>query len=120
MIAGRDHYYTAHGQLPGIREIDSSANAAAVAAERRGRPRARGRTHDGDDASSIAHVATAKPGPYMKQLCRHFGHRNEVTFDDERGEIRAVERRRARSTRAPPAQLRADRHRGRRRRASSA
>ena len=32
MIAGREHYYTAHGQLPGIREIDSSANAAAVAA----------------------------------------------------------------------------------------
>jgi hypothetical protein len=24
----------------------------------------------------------------MKQLCRHFGHRNEVSFDDERGEIR--------------------------------
>lgn len=37
--------------------------------------------------SAIAHVATAKPGPYMKQLCRHFGHKNEVTFDDERGEI---------------------------------
>ena len=32
MIAGRSHYYTAHGQLPGIREIDSSANAADVAA----------------------------------------------------------------------------------------
>ena len=26
MIAGRNHYYTAHGLLPGIREIDSSAN----------------------------------------------------------------------------------------------
>jgi Xaa-Pro aminopeptidase len=26
MIAGRSHYYTAHGQLPGIRENDSSAN----------------------------------------------------------------------------------------------
>jgi len=38
--------------------------------------------------SSTAHVATAKPAPYMKQLCRHFGHRNEVSFDDERGEIR--------------------------------
>ncbi len=37
--------------------------------------------------SATAHVATAKPGPYMKQLCRHFGHRNEVSFDDERGEI---------------------------------
>ncbi|MGH2851782.1 MAG: M24 family metallopeptidase [Solirubrobacteraceae bacterium] len=26
MVAGRDHYYTVHGQLPGIREIDSSQN----------------------------------------------------------------------------------------------
>jgi Xaa-Pro aminopeptidase len=26
MIAGREHYYTAHGLLPGIREIESSAN----------------------------------------------------------------------------------------------
>ena len=26
MIAGRDHYYTAHGQLAGIREIESSRN----------------------------------------------------------------------------------------------
>jgi uncharacterized protein len=37
--------------------------------------------------SANARVATTKPGPYMKQLCRHFGHKNEVTFDDERGEI---------------------------------
>ena len=37
--------------------------------------------------SATAHVATAKPAPYMKQLCRHFGHKNQVTFDDERGEI---------------------------------
>ncbi len=37
--------------------------------------------------SATAHVATAKPAPYMKQLCRHFGHKNEVTFDDEHGEI---------------------------------
>jgi hypothetical protein len=38
--------------------------------------------------SSVARVATSKPSPYLKQLCRHFGHRNEVTFDDEHGEIR--------------------------------
>jgi hypothetical protein len=38
--------------------------------------------------SAIAHVATTKPSPYLKQLCRHFGHRNEVTFEDEHGEIR--------------------------------
>ena len=37
--------------------------------------------------TSTAHVATAKPGPYLKQLCRHFGHRNEVAFDDSSGEI---------------------------------
>ena len=37
--------------------------------------------------TSTAQVATAKPMPYMKQLCKHFGHNNEVAFDDERGEI---------------------------------
>ena len=37
--------------------------------------------------TSTAHVATAKPGPYLKQLCRHFGHRNEVEFDDSSGRI---------------------------------
>jgi len=35
MIAGREHYYTAHGQLPGIREIDSSANAVEASANGR-------------------------------------------------------------------------------------
>jgi Xaa-Pro aminopeptidase len=40
MIAGRDHYYTAHGQLPGVREIDSSANTVEVAASN-GSPAAR-------------------------------------------------------------------------------
>ena len=38
--------------------------------------------------TSSAHVATSKPSPYLKQLCRHFGHRNEVTFDERSGEIR--------------------------------
>ena len=37
--------------------------------------------------SSVAHVSTSKPSPYLKQLCRHFGHRNEVTFEDAHGEI---------------------------------
>ena len=32
-------------------------------------------------------MATAKPVAYMKQLCRHFGHKNKVWFDDERGRI---------------------------------
>jgi uncharacterized protein len=37
---------------------------------------------------NVARVATAKPMPYMKQLCKHFGHKNEVRFDDSTGEIR--------------------------------
>jgi uncharacterized protein len=37
--------------------------------------------------SSEAHVATGKPAAYMKQLCRHFGHRSDVSFDDHRGQI---------------------------------
>ncbi|HTX30999.1 MAG TPA: DUF2218 domain-containing protein [Solirubrobacteraceae bacterium] len=32
-------------------------------------------------------VATGKPSPYLKQLCRHFGHRLEVSFDDDAGRI---------------------------------
>jgi len=26
MVAGREHYYTAHGQLPGVRETQSNLN----------------------------------------------------------------------------------------------
>jgi hypothetical protein len=37
--------------------------------------------------SSEATVATTRPAPYMKQLCKHFGHKVEATFDDERGAI---------------------------------
>jgi hypothetical protein len=37
--------------------------------------------------ASHASVATEKPAPYMKQLCRHFGHKVDVSFDDERGSI---------------------------------
>ena len=37
--------------------------------------------------TSQARIATAKPAPYMKQLCRHFGHKCDVSFDDERGRI---------------------------------
>jgi uncharacterized protein len=36
---------------------------------------------------SHASVATEKPTPYMKQLCKHFGPTVEVAFDDERGTI---------------------------------
>ena len=34
---------------------------------------------------SRAIVATAKPTPYLKQLAKHFGHKLDVTYDDERG-----------------------------------
>jgi hypothetical protein len=37
--------------------------------------------------ASTAAVATEKPAPYMKQLCRHFGHKVDASFDDERGSI---------------------------------
>ena len=37
--------------------------------------------------TATATVATDRPAPYMKQLCRHFGHKTEVSFDDERGRI---------------------------------
>ena len=36
---------------------------------------------------STASVATEKPTPYMKQLCKHFGHKVDVKFDEERGTI---------------------------------
>jgi hypothetical protein len=34
---------------------------------------------------SRAVVATAKPTPYLKQLAKHFGHKLDVSYDDERG-----------------------------------
>jgi hypothetical protein len=37
--------------------------------------------------SSTAVVATEKPVPYMKQLCKHFGHKIEARFTEEDGEI---------------------------------
>jgi uncharacterized protein len=36
---------------------------------------------------SESRVATEKPAPYMKQLCKHFGHKVDVTFDDAAGSI---------------------------------
>jgi uncharacterized protein len=36
---------------------------------------------------SRASVATARPSPYLKQLSRHFGHKVDVVFDDERSTI---------------------------------
>lgn len=37
--------------------------------------------------TSTARVTTDRPAPYLKQLCKHFGHKTEVEFDDERGRI---------------------------------
>lgn len=36
---------------------------------------------------SEAAVSTEKAGSYMKQLCRHWGHRFPVEFDDAHGRI---------------------------------
>jgi hypothetical protein len=33
-------------------------------------------------------VATDRPAPYMRQLCRHFGHKNEARFEDASAWIR--------------------------------
>ncbi|HEY7630504.1 MAG TPA: DUF2218 domain-containing protein [Thermoleophilaceae bacterium] len=41
-----------------------------------------------DSLSSTADVDAAKPVAYMRQLCKHFGHKNEASFGDTRGEIR--------------------------------
>lgn len=36
---------------------------------------------------SRADVATDKPVPYMRQLCKHFGHKLAASFDDDSGYI---------------------------------
>ncbi len=36
---------------------------------------------------SSAEVATDKPVPYMRQLCKHFGHKVDASFDDDSGYI---------------------------------
>jgi hypothetical protein len=37
--------------------------------------------------TSAADVATQKPVPYMRQLCKHFGHKVDASFDDDSGYI---------------------------------
>jgi hypothetical protein len=34
-----------------------------------------------------AEVATQKPVPYMRQLCKHFGHKTETSFGEDSGYI---------------------------------
>jgi uncharacterized protein len=36
---------------------------------------------------SRAQVRTDKPVPYMRQLCKHFGHKVDASFDDDSGYI---------------------------------
>jgi len=36
---------------------------------------------------SSAEVATDKPVAYMRQLCKHFGHKVDASFDDDSGYI---------------------------------
>jgi len=37
--------------------------------------------------TSEARIETPRAAVYMKQLCRHFAHKVDATFDDERGRI---------------------------------
>jgi hypothetical protein len=37
--------------------------------------------------TSQASVSTEKPVPYMRQLCKHFGHKVDASFDDDSGYI---------------------------------
>jgi uncharacterized protein len=39
------------------------------------------------EITSHAAVATAKPVPYMRQLCKHFGHKIDASFGDDSGYI---------------------------------
>lgn len=37
--------------------------------------------------TSRAEVATDKPVAYMRQLCKHFGHKVDAAFDEDSGHI---------------------------------
>jgi hypothetical protein len=39
------------------------------------------------EITSSAAVATEKSVPYMRQLCKHFGHKREASFEDYSGYI---------------------------------
>lgn len=40
-----------------------------------------------EEIRSHAEVATEKPVPYMRQLCKHFGHRTDASFGEDSGFI---------------------------------
>jgi uncharacterized protein len=44
-------------------------------------------TADGAQIKSTAEVATDKPVAYMRQLCKHFGHKVDASFGDDSGYI---------------------------------
>ena len=39
-------------------------------------------------AISTARVPTAQAGKYLQQLCKHWSHKLEVSFDDKQGTVR--------------------------------
>lgn len=45
------------------------------------------KTNTGSTLESIAIVTTDKASRYLQQLCKHFGHKTEVTFDSTSGYI---------------------------------
>ncbi len=42
---------------------------------------------DAAEIRSIADVSTDKPVPYMRQLCKHFGHKVDASFGEDSGHI---------------------------------
>jgi len=39
------------------------------------------------ESCSIADIETASASKYLQQLCKHFGHKTAVTFDETSGQI---------------------------------
>lgn len=39
------------------------------------------------EARSVAEIATLSASKYLQQLCKHFGHKRPVTFDERSGHI---------------------------------
>ncbi|HHZ07643.1 MAG TPA: DUF2218 domain-containing protein [Rhizobiales bacterium] len=42
-------------------------------------------------STATAHVPTANASKYLQQLCKHWGHKLEVSFDDKAGTVRFQE-----------------------------
>lgn len=37
--------------------------------------------------SSISHIPSVNPGRLIRRLCKHWGHKFEVTYDEHQGEV---------------------------------